>query len=537
VQAESESELEEMAYVVLADRVGFFGLPSQERRALELELAEAVRDSVALQPLSEPRRIVSEEQGAFALVFFGDGEPAAEAAAHIFRTIRTGSEGPLRVGCHYGTVVRQRNSMGKWTAWGPALAEGRRIMACCDGSSVVASLPFSRSLRELETWEDRFSQEIEREVIQGETLHICSLILTGKPVLSPVPVVIPDETVRRRRLSESTGGAVPPGSRFYISRSTDLEFSQAVAEGESIVLVKGSRQIGKTSLLGRALGQARAAGASVVFTDFQAYGAAELNDSAWLYRLLANEMASQLGLDFDIRNQWDDLLGPNTNFERFIANTLLGKSNGQFVWAIDEVDRLFTAPHGGDFFGLIRSWHNRRALDPTSPWSRLTVAIAHATEAHLFISDLNQSPFNVGVRLELADFYAHEVAELNRRYGAPLATVELADFHDLTGGQPYLCRHGFEVLVRGSMTLREFRKLAPDEDGPFGDHLRRILVGLRPDHALRSELRQLLDGHRKISREAFFRLRSSGVLKGESPDQARLRCQIYQEFLTRHLDP
>jgi len=31
------------------------------------------------------------------------------------------------------------------------------------------------------------------------------------------------------------------------------------------------------------------------------------------------------------------------------------------------------------------------------------MAIAYATEAHMFITDMNQSPFNVGTRLSLAD--------------------------------------------------------------------------------------------------------------------------------------
>ena len=71
------------------------------------------------------------------------------------------------------------------------------------------------------------------------------------------------------------------------------------------------------------------------------------------------------------------------------------------LWAVDEFDRLFTSPLGGEGCGLLRSWHNARAWDPGLPWNRLTIAIAYATEAHLFIDDLNQSPFNVGTRLML----------------------------------------------------------------------------------------------------------------------------------------
>src|SRR5205814_9448331 len=111
---------------------------------------------------------------------------------------------------------------------------------------------------------------------------------------------------------------------------------------------------------------------------------------------------------------------PNVNFRRFMRRAALGRDAGHLVWGLDEIDRLFDHSYAGDLFALFRAWHNERALDPTGPWARLTLAIAYATEAHLFISDLNQSPFNVGTRLELSDFTGQQVTELNRRYGSPL---------------------------------------------------------------------------------------------------------------------
>jgi hypothetical protein len=70
---------------------------------------------------------------------------------------------------------------------------------------------------------------------------------------------------------------------------------------------------------------------------------------------------------------------------------VLGRIDGPVVWGLDEVDRLFSCEFGSEVFGLFRSWHNRRSLDPAGPWSRLTLALAYATEAYLFITDLNQS--------------------------------------------------------------------------------------------------------------------------------------------------
>ncbi|MDQ2687545.1 MAG: AAA-like domain-containing protein, partial [Armatimonadota bacterium] len=48
---------------------------------------------------------------------------------------------------------------------------------------------------------------------------------------------------------EPVGGAVPPDSPFYMRRVADHEFLQALEDVESILLIKGARQIGKTSML------------------------------------------------------------------------------------------------------------------------------------------------------------------------------------------------------------------------------------------------------------------------------------------------
>src|SRR5438132_3636856 len=120
----------------------------------------------------------------------------------------------------------------------------------------------------------------------------------------------------------------------------------------------------------------------------------------------------------------------------------------------------------------------KRALDPSGPCQRLTLAMAYATEADLFITDVNQSPFNVGTRISLDDFTLEQVAELNHRYGSPLRdAAELARFYHLVGGHPYLVRRGLHELAHGTR-LSVFEAQADRDEGPLGDHLRRILVML-----------------------------------------------------------
>jgi class 3 adenylate cyclase len=338
------------------------------------------------------------------------------------------------------------------------------------------------------------------------------------------------------RQIEATGGAVPLSSQFYIVRSTDAEFLTAIERRDSIVLVKGPRQIGKTSLLARGLQRARDTGAAVAFTDFQGLTEGELADAQSLLQALCRSLKQQLRLDVSIRQFWDDDFSPNQNLESFLRNEVLEKQTGPFVWGLDEVDRLFGRSYGSEVFGLFRTWHNRRAAEPTGPWHKLTLALAYATEAHLFISDLNQSPFNVGTRLQLQDFDSVELGELNARYGSPLRSMQERDrFYSLLGGHPYLVRRGMDALATARATLDQLEAEADRDEGPFGDHLRRFLVLIAQDAKLLDELRGLLLRGGELSEPVFYRLRAAGMLQGESRERPAFRCRLYETYLRRHL--
>ncbi len=364
-----------------------------------------------------------------------------------------------------------------------------------------------------------------------------STATTVRPAAGPLitsPAAAP--TIPTDYLEAEGGGAVPLGSPFYVVRPTDEEFQAAISRRDSIVLVKGPRQIGKTSLLARGLHRAREAGVRVVLTDLQKLDAEQLVSPAALFQTLAEMIVDQLDLDVSLEDVWNPRRGWNVNFERLLRREVLGEIFPPLVWALDEVDRLFTCPFSNVVFGLFRSWHNERALNPQGPWRRLTLAIAYATEAHLFITDLNQSPFNVGTRLALEDFTPGEVTELSRRYGSPLRNdAEVARYYRLMGGHPDLVRRGLHSMMSDGLDLAALEAQAEHEDGIFGDHLRRMLTALTQDAELCEAVRAVLGGKHCPAAASFYRLRSAGVLAGDSAAEARPRCGVYAAYLRRHL--
>jgi len=336
---------------------------------------------------------------------------------------------------------------------------------------------------------------------------------------------------------EPPWGAVPLKSKFYIERSTDGVFHTALTDNVGIVLVKGARQMGKTSLLARGLQQMRAAGVAVVMTDLQALNGARMETAEALYLTLGQMIAKQLELTDKLSDVWDSDDSPNFNFQNYLRRYVL-PSVSRLVWALDEVDRLFTYDYQNDVFGLSRSIFNLRGLDPEGGWEKLTQIIVYATEAHLFITDPHMSPFNVGDEpIKMADFSNEQVTQVNSRFDppAPLADSEIPDFCDLVGGHPYLVRRGLYEMKKRGLRFSELKSRASTDEGPYGDHLRRILSMLARDRDLRDEVRHIIGGGKSTDEAKFYRLRSAGLVTGEAPQDARIRCEVYRDYLQRRL--
>ena len=266
------------------------------------------------------------------------------------------------------------------------------------------------------------------------------------PSLAPVVVIA----------SGPVGGAMPLNSRFYVERPADALCADAIARGDGMVLLKGPRETGKSSLLARTLAVARQQGHRVLLTDLQSL-TSDMGSTDALFIALVRQLSNRLGVNWE----WDEHSPPGDNVEKFLTRNLLQADTAPIVWGWDEVDTLFVRPVGNEVFALLRSWYNSRALDPDRVWNRLTMVLCYATEARLFITDLNQSPFNVGTRLTLDDFLPAQISDLNARYGGPLRTAaSVARLQAIVGGHPYLVQTALSSLLSGRHTLEELEKMA-----------------------------------------------------------------------------
>ncbi len=198
-------------------------------------------------------------------------------------------------------------------------------------------------------------------------------------------------------------GTIRLNSPFYIRRREDEIIERSLTGPSDTIMVSGPGQTGKSSLLARAHALAHQKGLRSVFLDFQNdFDQAQIANLSTTLLALAQKIARALKTTVQPSDVWDStLLGEKGSFSEFLETAVLAGASGPFVLILDQVDILFDRVHRSDFFAAVRGWHNNRATK--GAWENLHLVLGHATDPGLWIENLNESPFNVGVRLRLGD--------------------------------------------------------------------------------------------------------------------------------------
>jgi hypothetical protein len=327
---------------------------------------------------------------------------------------------------------------------------------------------------------------------------------------------------------EAPGGAVKLRSKFYVERDADARLKREIVKPGTTTTIRAARQTGKSSLLARGVHHARENGAKVVCLDLQCVDSDHLETPDVFLRYVAEFVARKLRLDLaEVEKLWRSSLGPQDKLTYLMEDYVVPECDTSTVLALDEADRLLGTDFYKDFFALVRSWHNSRAYD--DQWNRLNLVMVISTEPYLLIRDVTQSPFNVGLKLYLKDFDEVQVRDLNQRHGSPVKENDFLQLMKLLGGHPYLTRKALYTLVMERLAWTDLARVAANDDGPFGDHLRRYHWLLRDESGLRSALREIIRHERCTDEMQFFRLLRAGLVKGRG-DRCICRCDLYRMY-------
>ncbi len=317
---------------------------------------------------------------------------------------------------------------------------------------------------------------------------------------------------RDARPASVPGGTISQRDPYYVSRSADEVVVNLAAELGQTVVIKGPRQMGKSSLLLHYLSECQKAGKKVAFVDFQMFSHEDLAGYPTFLSRFAGVLGHLLRLDLPappaIQSQFA--------LVDFLERVILPCAAGPLVVALDEADRLFRTPYKANFFSMLRLWHNNRAsLNPA--WENVDLALVISTEPYLLIDQGDRSPFNVGLLVDIEPFSRDECRTLNGKYGGLLAEDQVEQLWTLLRGHPYLTRLAYyRLTARDKCSFAELLERADDERGPFGDHLRALLMKLHERPELLAALQQAIRTGTVPDPDLYWRLYGAGLVRREA---------------------
>ncbi|MBE8968465.1 AAA-like domain-containing protein [Nostocales cyanobacterium LEGE 12452] len=333
---------------------------------------------------------------------------------------------------------------------------------------------------------------------------------------------------------EYPDGYVPLNSPFYVKQdSLESTCYDTILKPGSLIRIKAPKLMGKTSLLTRIIAYGEEHHYQSVYLDLGGIGLAPFQNLDRFLRWFCAKVSDELNLENKVDESWNtNLLGSNDNCTAYFKRHILAKINCPLVLGLDEVDRLFS--YGEvleDFFGMLRSWHEKgKTLDI---WTKLRLVLAHSTEVYIPL-DIHQSPFNAGIPIELEEFNQQQTLELAKKHGMQDAQIYLEQLRTMVGGHPYLLRLAMYEIAAGKIDFNNLLQSATTEAGIYSSHLRSLLMILQSVPELAQCLQRVVNSKVGVELESMqiYKLHSLGLVQRHN-NHVTPRCQLYREYFRR----
>ncbi|MBO3459801.1 AAA-like domain-containing protein [Aetokthonos hydrillicola Thurmond2011] len=326
-------------------------------------------------------------------------------------------------------------------------------------------------------------------------------------------------------------GSVPIDSPFYIRNSSiEAQVNKEITKPGALIRIKAPREMGKTSTLLRILDYAASLGYHRVNLNLEQIDQTILSDLNRFLRWLCANVTRQLNLEPKLDEYWDEDIGSKVSCTLYLGRYILEQLKSPVVLALDEVNELFEHPQvAKDVLPLLRSWYEEAKKLPV--WRKLRLIVVHSTEIYVPLQ-LHQSPFNVGLPIQLKGFTQDHVEQLAHSYKLNWKDGEQAKLlMDMVGGHPGLVHLAIYHLSLGDLTLDQLLESAPTSSGIYYNHLQRHCATLQEQPELAIALHKVMNSTDPVPLEPIvaYKLSSMGLIK-LNHNQAIPSCQLYRQY-------
>ena len=336
------------------------------------------------------------------------------------------------------------------------------------------------------------------------------------------------------------GNPLPIQSPLYIERPRVEDCAyEAISKPGMLLRIKAAAKMGKTSLMVRVLAHATSLQMRTVRLNFCQADEATLDNIDSFLRWFCANISQQLKLDANPSDCWNEALGSKISATIFLQNYVLDVLKAPLVIALDELDWLFQHKTlSRDFLPLLRLWHEES--NNVDVWQNLRIIVVHCTDKCPLL-DLNHSPFNVGVPIELGELDYERCLTLASHYKTFLPQAldleaMITSLYELVGGHPYLLGLALYYLTQRDLALNDILQNAPTQEGIYKSHLQSHLIAIQQNPSLTEALSQIVNENHPVHIDVWIahQLYSLGLVTFVGND-VQPRCMLYREYFRSQL--
>ncbi|MDJ0729951.1 MAG: AAA-like domain-containing protein [Crocosphaera sp.] len=327
---------------------------------------------------------------------------------------------------------------------------------------------------------------------------------------------------------------------YYVENpSLEKTAKQEILKPGCLLRIKGSPKMGKTTLLSRLINYGKKQGLRGISLSMSLGEKEDFSSLDKFLQFFCVSVAQMLGLQDKFKQyQWKEHPG-NSKLKAtgFFEQYVLSDNEPPLILGLDELDKLFEPEYvevAEGFLSMLRSWHETAKINPT--WQKLRLALAYIGDYTGL--DINQSPFNTGIHLELKQFNDAQIEELAKQYKLKLEPNDIDKLKALIGSHPYLINLTCQHLSTKAENLDEIIKKASTKSGIYSEFLRQQFSVLRRDEnkELYKKFQEIIEKPEEatLNFDEITKLEDLGFIRRKN-EKIEPRCNLYRLYFEENL--